>query len=664
MTARDPTTACPPDIDRLLADDTPEPLRTALETHLAECPDCRRRLDGSPPSGGGWNALCRRLREPADTTPHGPGPGIDDAVARTLELLAPTDDPDALGRLGPYEFTGVVGAGGMGVVLKGHDRSLNRYAALKVLAPHLAGSGAARKRFAREAQAAAAVVHENVIEIYGVDETGPLPYLAMRYVRGGSLEARLRRRGPLSATEVLRVGVQVARGLAAAHGQGLVHRDIKPANILQADDSVERVVLSDFGLARAADDARLTRSQVIVGTPLFMSPEQATGEPADHRSDLFSLGSLLYTLCTGHPPFEAETSYGVLRRITDSQPPPIQDRNPTVPDWLCRVIANLLAKAPADRWQSAAEVADLLAGCLAHVQRPHVDPLPTAVPPAPQTPFRPWRTVMLTTVLTLTAAVGGWALMPDPAPAAPAAKPLDQSTKADVLAGIAAAVDRVETYEVTLEYEKEVTDARVQNYHTSPDTTADEKREQLGAGSHPVTHRKTPFGPMIEGADSAAGSAVERNSLLGLSLWHLTAGVERTAADATALIDAELKFVCLGHHLARSKSWRIDGTETVGGLECLRLHVTAPHGHEYIVWIAPARDWLPVKMTDAQGDEHVTAVTHHVRAPITGRWLPTRLEAVWNDAAGKLLQRETITVAALSINGRAVDLPKAPTVAD
>ncbi|MFT4556407.1 MAG: serine/threonine protein kinase [Planctomycetaceae bacterium] len=153
-----------------------------------------------------------------------------------------------LGRLDGYEISGVIGCGGMGAVLKGFDRPLSRVVAIKVMAPHLATSGAARKRFAREAQAAAAMTHENVIDIYGVAESNGLPYLVMPYARGQSLQKRIDERGPLPVVEVLRISTQIAAGLAAAHQQGLVHRDIKPANILLSD-GIERLVITDFGLA-------------------------------------------------------------------------------------------------------------------------------------------------------------------------------------------------------------------------------------------------------------------------------------------------------------------------------------------------------------------------------------------------------------------------------
>lgn len=227
----------------------------------------------------------------------------------------------------------MIGCGGMGIVLKAYDAALNRYSAIKVLATHYASSTAARQRFARESRATAAVIHDNVIAIHGVSEYNGLPYLVMPYVKGESLQKRINRTGRMTVEEILRISIQTARGLAAAHNQGLVHRDIKPGNILLPLD-IERVMITDFGLARAADDASLTRSGLIAGTPQYMSPEQARGDGLDSRSDLFSLGSVMYAICTGEPPFQAETPYGVLRKITDSVARPVREINPDVPHWL------------------------------------------------------------------------------------------------------------------------------------------------------------------------------------------------------------------------------------------------------------------------------------------------------------------------------------------
>ena len=357
-----------------------------FERHLDDCDECCTRLEQSAAAEDVWTSIRESLHEEGlsldsedcsgssmDSATSEAGPPF--SVESVLQLLAPTDDDRMLGRLGTYEVIGIIGTGGMGVVLKAFDPALNRYVAIKILSPHLGNSGAARKRFSREAQAAAAVVHDNVIEIHGVADANGLPYLVMPYVRGPSLQKRLDDDGPLSVVEMLRIARQAAAGLAAAHAQGLVHRDVKPANILLAD-GIERVKLTDFGLARAADDASLTKTGVIAGTPQYMSPEQARGDGIDATSDLFSLGSVMYTMCTGRPPFRAETSYGILRRITDTEPRPIREVNPEIPEWLCGIIAKLMAKSPDDRFESASEVAELLEDCLAHVQQPATVPLP------------------------------------------------------------------------------------------------------------------------------------------------------------------------------------------------------------------------------------------------------------------------------------------------
>jgi serine/threonine protein kinase len=382
-------------IELFLAQQLSEEEQAALEQHLEECGDCRSALEQQAARGDTWAAARAALRSDEATADGGlprvgcsafDAPGdeaedFDDSDS-ALSWLTPSDDPRMLGRLGTYEIAGVIGRGGMGVVLKGLDSALNRYVAIKVLAPHLAANGSARLRFAREARAAAAVVHENVIGIHAVAEWNGMPYLVMTYVRGESLQRRLDRQGPLGVKEVLRVGRQAAAGLAAAHAQGMVHRDIKPANIL-LEDGVERLKITDFGLARAVDDARVTQTGVVPGTPQYMSPEQARGEAIDARSDLFSLGSVLYAACTGRAPFRAETTYGVLRRISDSHPRPIREVNPEVPDWLETIIARLHAKSPTERFATAVDVAELLEQCLAHLQQPTAVPLPARLLPIP-----------------------------------------------------------------------------------------------------------------------------------------------------------------------------------------------------------------------------------------------------------------------------------------
>jgi len=236
-----------------------------------------------------------------------------------------------------------------------------------VLSPAFAANGSARKRFIREARTAAAVKNEHVVGIYDVEEDAQPPYLAMEMVDGISLQDKIDKHGSLGVTEILRIGLQIAEGLTAAHKQGLVHRDIKPANIL-LENGVERVKITDFGLARAVDDASVTQSGTVAGTPMYMSPEQAEGLQIDHRSDLFSLGTVLYAMCTGHPPFRASGTHAVLKRVIDAAPRPIREINNEIPDWLCDIIGKLHAKKPEDRFPTAKEVAELLGQRLADVQ--------------------------------------------------------------------------------------------------------------------------------------------------------------------------------------------------------------------------------------------------------------------------------------------------------
>jgi serine/threonine-protein kinase len=361
-----------------------------LADHLDACTHCRQELAGQRlglppelhpartplPHLAHEEALEQAMRE-LKTGPH---QSVAD-VSWQVDLLG---EPWTLGRLGRYEVEEVIGRGGMGVVLRAYDPALDRPVAIKALAPHLAASAAARRRFAREGRAIGALRHEHIVTVYGVDEAEGLPCLVMEYVRGVSLQERVDAGGPLPVEEVVRIGTQVARGLAAAHAHGLVHRDVKPANILLEEDTGS-VKITDFGLARAVDDASLTSSGVINGTPLYMAPEQARDEPLDHRADLFSLGSVLYTLCVGEPAFRATSTPAVLRRICEEQPQPLRQRNPEVPAWLEQFIDVLLAKDPGQRFASAEEAARLLELYRQHRRHPRQVP-PPALPGRPRPP--------------------------------------------------------------------------------------------------------------------------------------------------------------------------------------------------------------------------------------------------------------------------------------
>lgn len=262
-------------------------------------------------------------------------------------------------RLGQYQLLGPIGKGSMGVVYKAYDPTLRRHVAIKILSTEGATNSEARHRFVREAQSAAAIHHEHVVPVYAVENSGPRPFLVMKYIEGRSLDDKIRHDGPLAPTDVIRMGIQIASGLAEAHAHGLIHRDIKPGNIL-LEGASEKVLITDFGLARAVDDASLTQHGVVAGTPLYMSPEQASGASIDHRADLFSLGSVLYAMCVGRPPFQGDSTIAVIRRVCDESPRSIVQIRPRVPIPLSDLISRLHAKDPAARPQSALEVVELL----------------------------------------------------------------------------------------------------------------------------------------------------------------------------------------------------------------------------------------------------------------------------------------------------------------
>jgi serine/threonine protein kinase len=375
MTERSPCPG-PERLGRLLEpgvspDDLPE-----LTTHLDDCERCQGVLEGLASAGQTLTALRAMAGEHGSSAGKARPPALGEALA----WLEPSEDPEALGVIDGYRIVGILGQGGMGVVYKAFDPSLHRYVAIKVLAPHLGSGAAARKRFEREARAAAAVNHEHVIAIHAVRERRGLPYLVMECIPGLSLQDLIEHEGPIDLRRILRIGMQIASGLAAAHAQGLVHRDIKPANIL-LENGIDRVKITDFGLARAVDDVGITQSGTVAGTPQYMAPEQAGGEPLDHRADLFSLGSVLYAMCAGQPPFQGDTPLAVIRRVSDREPRPLADLNPDTPDWLVEIVERLHAKRPDDRFQSASEVADLLGQYLAYLQHPNHAPKPKPLNP-------------------------------------------------------------------------------------------------------------------------------------------------------------------------------------------------------------------------------------------------------------------------------------------
>src|SRR5688572_2465999 len=263
-------------------------------------------------------------------------------------------------RVSHYQILEELGGGGMGVVYKAVDIRLERTVALKFLPPHMTRDPIAKERFAREARAASALDHPNICTIYEVDETpdGRL-FLAMAYYPGENLRQRIAR-GPLPLNEALAIAVQIARGLGAAHAADIVHRDIKPANIMLPKGGSEAKIL-DFGLAKLGRDPKqLTRTGSTMGTLGYMAPEQVSTGAYDARSDLWSLGVLLYEMLAGQPPFQGEHEATLLYRIVNDQPPPLRSDRGDLPPGVESVLEMLLAKDPDQRFQSAAALATAL----------------------------------------------------------------------------------------------------------------------------------------------------------------------------------------------------------------------------------------------------------------------------------------------------------------
>jgi serine/threonine protein kinase len=288
-----------------------------------------------------------------------------------------------------YLIEGEIGRGGMAVVYRAVDLRLHRSVAIKVLPPELAFNPDVRVRFIREAQTAAQLAHPNIVPIYSVDEKDGMVFFVMALVHGDSVGARLKREGPWPAERVAPVLRDVADALAYAHERGVIHRDIKPDNIL-IDRASGRPLVTDFGIARAAaGETRITATGVAVGTPAYMSPEQAVGErEIDGRSDLYSLGVVGYQMLTGETPFKASNTPAMLVKHISERPRPVRVLRADIPPYLAVAIDRSLAKRPDDRWSSAAELRNAIAGALTSDSRPQqhaapslpAAPAPTAAP--------------------------------------------------------------------------------------------------------------------------------------------------------------------------------------------------------------------------------------------------------------------------------------------
>ncbi len=347
-----------------------------LVSHLENCESCRQTLDWLAGQESWWRAASDSLHPDANSAPdqtiatrlvesvcalsaspttETAAPLQDHELAQLRALLEPACHPELLGRIGRYELEQLVGRGGMGLVFRGYDTELHRVVAVKTLAVHLIPVAAARQRFIREARASASLVHPHIVPVHDVITEGPVPAIVMQYIAGPTLEDHLREVGALPWRDCLQLAIQLTDALSLAHDLDLVHRDIKPGNVLLEADA-SRALLTDFGLVRALDDATLTHSSMLAGTPDYMSPEQARGRAVAQSSDLFSMGSLLVAMLTGEPPFRAPDPMATMNRLCHEPHVPLTQRVPEAPPELSALIDRLLDKDPKQRPSSSAEV--------------------------------------------------------------------------------------------------------------------------------------------------------------------------------------------------------------------------------------------------------------------------------------------------------------------
>ena len=290
-------------------------------------------------------------------------------------------------QLGKYQIQAALGKGGMGMVYIGYDPLLDRKVAIKVLAPHLVWEEGFVERFLREARAAARIKHPNIVTVYDVGQEQEQFYFVMEYLEGQTLADHIRQRGPLPPEEVLSILHPLADALDYAHQHGLVHRDIKPANIIVGDG--RRVTLTDFGIARAAQETRLTTTGTIMGTPEYMSPEQAWGEEVGNGTDLYSLAVVAYEMLSGQVPFSGTTPHAVLYKQIHEPPPPIRESRPDLPAGVETVLARALDKEPGKRYGTTAAFVGELDSALAGKLPATPEETPTLLIAAEEAPLPP-----------------------------------------------------------------------------------------------------------------------------------------------------------------------------------------------------------------------------------------------------------------------------------
>ena len=261
-------------------------------------------------------------------------------------------------KFGPYEVTGTIGEGGMAVVYKGYQQSLNRYVAIKVLRAELARDQEFVERFRREALAVADLSHANILHVYDAGYAHGVYYIVMAYVDGGSLKDLIAQ-GPIEMEYAIAIVAQVADALHHGHQRGIIHRDVKPSNILISRDG--RPLLTDFGIAKALHETTgLTRTGTSIGTPEYMAPEQIQGQPVDARTDIYALGIVLYEMLAGWAPFSSTTPVATLYKQVNESPPPLRQVNIGVSTWVQDIVLKAMEKNPWDRYQKASEMAAAL----------------------------------------------------------------------------------------------------------------------------------------------------------------------------------------------------------------------------------------------------------------------------------------------------------------
>lgn len=426
---------CPTEaIKSLLRDELEQGQHDFVTSHLDSCTNCQQMLESNFTQEALLKEAKRYVSEETaiaglkpDTTLAHIAPSASDQQLTSskeslggripakhghwvLGLLQPADGPEFIGRINDLHVSRVIGQGGMGVVLQAWDKELQRFLAVKLLSPMLSHSGVARQRFLREAQSTAAVVHPNIVPIFAISPDQDLPHIVMPYIGGGNLQQLIDQNGPLPLQRTLALGLQVAEGLAAAHQQGIIHRDIKPANLM-LDEGGFRVMLTDFGLARALDEASLTGATLtgtgaVAGTPQYMSPEQARGEVVDHRTDLYSMGAVLFALATGHTPINASSTLEILRKIGKEKATPVAEINESYPLWFQSVVDRFMHPVKEKRIQTAEEASQLLRDTLAHVRAPTRIPLPNEFGSSSKTTSK--RAIVAGLVVAIAAILGGF----------------------------------------------------------------------------------------------------------------------------------------------------------------------------------------------------------------------------------------------------------------